>query len=80
MHDGGRRKPELQMRVRREHCLPRKKRIAPVALCLKELVMLLFRLFTFENCGLVQMMQQMLGPIADGVAGTHITGQSFKLS
>lgn len=29
--------------------------------------MLLFRLFTFENCGLVQMMQQILGPKADGV-------------
>lgn len=34
--------------------------------------MLLFRLFTFENCGLVQMMQQILGPIADGVAGTPL--------
>lgn len=33
---------------------------------------MLLTLFTFENCGLVQMMQQILGPIADGVAGTQL--------
>lgn len=41
--------------------------------------MLLFTLFTFENCGLVQMMQQILRPIADGVAGTQLLVLAAKI-